>query len=193
MKNLCEELNCYPHFVVGNLGKFLKKKSTIFSTHEKTNQYFIQGHSFGGKVALEFARRATITPSKVICLDSYPSVISEEKHKNQTNSSFGNISAPEMLEILQKIELPILTKTELKKKLQDLGFSNEVAIWMTTNLRKQNEGHVWTFNLPQVTEVTNFLIFLLMAAPLTSSSQPKIVVRVIQEQMCVGCHIKPPI
>ena len=105
-------------------------------------------------MALEYAKEALLPPDKVICLDSFPSIVPKSLESG-SKSSFESISVTQMVETLNKISLPIASRPQLKDTLLQNGFPTPLAIWMTTNVRKASDdnGFVWKFKLEALPEV----------------------------------------
>ncbi len=58
-----------------------------------------------------------------------------------------------MIEKLRQIPLPIAGRQELTAQMLELGFSKDMAGWMTTNLRSVDDGYDWRFELAGVEEM----------------------------------------
>lgn len=91
----------------------------------------VSGHSFGGKVALEYARRGPDGLRQVWVVDSTPSA----------RRPGGD--AVRMLRALEALPGPFGSRDEAVKALADRGFPREVGRWMATNLEAGEEGHRW--------------------------------------------------
>lgn len=106
------------------------------------------GHSFGGKVALEVARKLEGTHAdgthtalvQVWVLDSSP----------------GNRDADEGSEIrrvvqaVERVPVPLQRRADVVPLLRAQGLSEGLASWMTTNLDRRDDGFVWTFDLERI-------------------------------------------
>lgn len=111
----------------------------------------VVGHSFGGKVALEFAEScacgrygpSAITPKQLWVLDSIPAEIDVEQ-------------AGEMHRILTTIRSlpdPVPSHRWLLEKLIEEGFSRSLAIWIGSNLKRidsSSEHMTWIFNVEDI-------------------------------------------
>ena len=89
------------------------------------------GHSFGGKVALEAARRGLEGLEQVWVLDSTPSA-GEPRG-----------SAVEMLGALRRHPGPFADRGEARASLEAEGFPARVGRWMVTNLEETGDGLRW--------------------------------------------------
>lgn len=89
------------------------------------------GHSFGGKVALLVSEKLKL--SQAWLLDCPLGKINAKPLNNSLN-------VLEILEKLDKIPWPLQARNDLVIKLQALGAAREIALWMTTNLRQENDG-----------------------------------------------------
>ncbi len=96
------------------------------------------GHSFGGKVALAYARRHPGV--RTFVLDSFPGVLTSD----------GNQVA-EVLAAIGQVRLPAATRREVVEALMEAGLSLPAAQWLTTSLRKADGGGLtWAFDLDVV-------------------------------------------
>jgi pimeloyl-ACP methyl ester carboxylesterase len=107
------------------------------------------GHSFGGKVALQYLldceRLTRKIPKQVWVLDSLPGTRATDYSKRVLTASIENI-----LPKLKEIPIPIYSKTQLIKDLQGKGIRLEEAQWLTTNLRLINanpETYLWKMDV----------------------------------------------
>lgn len=99
----------------------------------------VVGHSFGGKVALVYAREQASSLAEVWSLDAPPGL--------REKSSRGDVE--NVFERVGEVPLPIPGRDELVKDLRARGLSLAIAKWMTTNLRHADsgDGFVWRFDL----------------------------------------------
>lgn len=97
------------------------------------------GHSFGGKVALAYARDHGDTLRTVWSLDSPPGPADEGAREVE-----GVIAA------IRALAVPVARREDAVAHFVALGFSRGVAGWMTTNLRPTEAGFVWRFALDRV-------------------------------------------
>ncbi len=105
------------------------------------------GHSFGGKVAIEFARSAPAaqlqTLDQVWVLDSNP----------------GPQSAGEDHEVLRVVAavkgvpLPIPNRQHVVQHLMNAGMSSGLANWMTTNIARAGNDYRWVFDVDGIVEL----------------------------------------
>ncbi len=105
------------------------------------------GHSFGGKVALEWARLNQDSTRVTWVLDTNPAAASED---------MGRISSSQVAQVLQaldKVPQPLESREDLVEWLLERGFGRILANWMTTNLRREADGFYWRFHLPGVKEL----------------------------------------
>lgn len=106
------------------------------------------GHSFGGKTALSMAKqlgaRALPSPTHMWILDTVPGPA-------RPNFGMGQGDQPQRLinYILASAKTkPVHTRQELVYNLIASGFSEDVAMWMTTNVRENARGELeWTYTL----------------------------------------------
>lgn len=105
----------------------------------------VVGHSFGGKVALVYAREQASSLAEVWSLDAPPGL--------REKSSRGDVES--VFERVAEVPLPIAGRQELVDDLRARGLSLAIAKWMTTNLRPSDDGQgfVWRFDLAAATEM----------------------------------------
>ncbi|HSM37220.1 MAG TPA: alpha/beta hydrolase [Longimicrobiales bacterium] len=91
----------------------------------------VLGHSFGGKVALAYAQRASRAPAQTWLIDSTPA----------PREPGG--SAWVMLDALEGLPGPFAARAEAVEGLVGRGFAEGVARWMSSNLRRDDDGLRW--------------------------------------------------
>jgi len=102
------------------------------------------GHSFGGKVALEYARQGSRALRQVWVLDAVPGAQGEG---DQTE-----IAA--VIRAVRSVPMPASSRRDVVEYLvQRAGLSSGLAEWMATNLRRQAEHYEWTFDLDAIQEL----------------------------------------
>lgn len=96
----------------------------------------ILGHSFGGKVALQYAREYGSTLDQVWVIDSTPEARTPDG------------SAWQMLELLRKLPREYQDRDDLIGQLTGFGLAMPLAQWMATNLEQHDDGRYrWRFDL----------------------------------------------
>ncbi|MFK7929278.1 MAG: alpha/beta fold hydrolase [Myxococcota bacterium] len=98
------------------------------------------GHSFGGKVALKYAELWPKALERVWVLDSRAGA----EPPDPTNDVLL------VLKALRQVPQPLASRESLVEILTAAGFSQMLASWMTTNLRRSDDGFIWAFNLDAV-------------------------------------------
>ena len=98
------------------------------------------GHSFGGKVALALIRY--LSPKQVWVLDSPPGPLSDRPEDRHEVSN--------VISALSSVQIPLKKRSDLKHLLVSSGYSDAIANWMTTNLKKSADGYIWRFDLQGV-------------------------------------------
>lgn len=88
----------------------------------------ILGHSFGGKVALVWARRTSAPLERIWVIDSTP------ERREPEGSAWG------MLRVLRGHPGPFTTREAAVQAVADEGYPDAVAQWMTTNLKRGVDG-----------------------------------------------------
>lgn len=101
------------------------------------------GHSYGGKVALVYARDFAAALDDVWVLDSSPGL----------REGGGKGSVESVIAAVSTLPLPIPGRKELVDALRAKGLPDSIAQWMTTNLRPTEGGFEWRFDLPAVIEM----------------------------------------
>lgn len=91
----------------------------------------VLGHSYGGKVALALAQHRRDQPLQVWVIDSTPEV------KPPSGSAWG------MLDVIHRLPQRFATREEAIRAIVNEGYSLGVAQWMSTNLRRTDEGFAW--------------------------------------------------
>lgn len=120
--------HCAP-FTVEACALDIKEACHLLAVAPKT----IIGHSFGGKVALLAAKQMKAIET-VWLLDCSPGPIEPKKHLEKPQSSLL------VIEKLQTLEWPVSSRRDLVQKLTNVGISQRIASWMTTNLEPTKEG-----------------------------------------------------
>jgi esterase len=105
------------------------------------------GHSFGGKVALTYARDHGSALRSLWVLDAPPGP------RERGSSDAAEQSAVDVIRALRQIELPLRSRKALVQRLGELGLSRPIALWMTTNLAPRDGGYGWRFELDVVEEM----------------------------------------
>ena len=116
----------------------------------------VVGHSFGGKVALSMAKqlgaRALPGPTHMWILDTVP---------GPARPNFGSGQGDQPLRLINYIcasarTKPVRSRQELVRDLIGSGFSEDVAMWMTTNVKENERGDLeWTYTLDGLAPLYN--------------------------------------
>uniref|UniRef100_K3WZR1 AB hydrolase-1 domain-containing protein n=1 Tax=Globisporangium ultimum (strain ATCC 200006 / CBS 805.95 / DAOM BR144) TaxID=431595 RepID=K3WZR1_GLOUD len=113
------------------------------------------GHSFGGKIALQYLatchEQFRKPPSQVWVLDSLPGTAETDYKTRNLTASIENV-----LPRLKEIPLPIHSKPQLIKDLTAKGIGLGEAQWLTTNLRlvsSQPEQYDWKMDVPVIEQL----------------------------------------
>jgi pimeloyl-ACP methyl ester carboxylesterase len=102
------------------------------------------GHSFGGKVAIEYARQGAPGLQQVWVLDAVPGA--------QAQTDQTEIAA--VLRAVRAVPVPAASRRDVVQHLgEHAGLSSGLAEWMATNLKRQGEAYVWTFDLEGIEEL----------------------------------------
>jgi esterase len=96
----------------------------------------IVAHSFGGKVALLYAREHTDSVlTQLWIVDSTPDA------REPSGSAWG------MLRIIRQLPGPFASRAEAVAALEKEGVANGVAQWLSTNLVSSDQGYRWRIDL----------------------------------------------
>lgn len=95
----------------------------------------IIGHSFGGKVALTYAREHGARLKAAWSLDSPPGI-------QAIDGEVGHV-----IETARALPTPAADRKAVVAHFTAAGLSEGIGRWMTTNLRRTADGFVWRFDL----------------------------------------------
>jgi esterase len=102
------------------------------------------GHSFGGKVAVEYARQGSPQLQQVWVLDAVMGA--------QPEHETGEIAA--VMRAVRSVPMPAQSRRDVVAHLHErVGLSKGLSEWMTTNLRRAGERYEWTFDLDAIAEL----------------------------------------
>ena len=99
-----------------------------------TPLHAVLGHSFGGKVAL------SLTPALADALDQVWVIDSTPEARTPDGSAW------QMLEIVRALPAPFPSRAAGIAALEEQGLTTGVATWMSTNLRRTDDGFVWALD-----------------------------------------------
>ncbi len=103
-------------------------------THDKP--FAILGHSFGGKVALQYALKNPNPNLKEIwIIDSTPDAYPPSG------------SAWQMIQLIRKLPRIFESRKQVTTLLQEAGLQLGVAMWMATNIIKEDGHYTWRFDI----------------------------------------------
>lgn len=111
------------------------------------------GHSFGGKVAVEYARvlatQATAAPAareleQVWVLDAVPGA----------QPGPGSSEIARVIAAVRAVPMPAASRKDVVQHLtSQSGLSSGLAEWMTTNLKRERDRYAWVFDLDAIEEL----------------------------------------
>jgi pimeloyl-ACP methyl ester carboxylesterase len=98
----------------------------------------IVGHSFGGKVALEYTRQHGALLRQVWALDSNPGAATESAHREVDS----------VIRTTRAVPMPQASRAAVVQHLTASGgMSKPMAEWIATSLKRSDAGYVWGFDL----------------------------------------------
>lgn len=104
----------------------------------------IAGHSFGGKVVLDWAHRSERPPQEVWVLDSPPGL-------RNHGSDPGELLIGGVLRAMERVPTPAAERSEVIDSLIHGGVPRGVAAWLSTNLRLEpGKGYGWRLDLEAI-------------------------------------------
>ncbi len=104
------------------------------------------GHSFGGKVALQYASRAPVGLRQVWALDSLPGA------QRPTAST----EIVRVIEAVRSLSTPAPGRAEaLRHLVEGVGLPKGLAQWLATNLVRGPQGYEWKFDIDAIEELMN--------------------------------------
>lgn len=101
------------------------------------------GHSFGGKVVLEYLKQAHAAPQQVWVLDAVPG----------TQPVHGDNEIRRVLRAVRSVPLPIVSRQAVVAAMLQQGLSSGLANWMSTNVRRQGDQYAWSLSLEPIEEL----------------------------------------
>lgn len=105
------------------------------------------GHSFGGKVALTYARKHGKGLAQAWMLDATPGA-------TDPTIAAAHSDVVRVIRALRAIPAPVESRQIVVEGLRARGFSESLASWMTTNLKaRRGGGFDWKFDLDGVEEM----------------------------------------
>jgi len=101
------------------------------------------GHSFGGKVALTWARRCPERLEQGIILDTQPGIAHVEASRTVRS----------VIAALRQVPIPARDRSDVRSYLTNRGLSEGIVAWLLTSLRRTPSGWRWTYDLDGVDEM----------------------------------------
>ena len=105
------------------------------------------GHSFGGKVSIEYARQSSSEEGlrQVWVLDAVPG----EQPDGEQNSEVSQVIAA-----VRSVPMPAASRRDVVNHLiSSEGLSSGLAEWMATNLKREGQSYSWVFDLDGIEEL----------------------------------------
>jgi len=104
--------------------------------HELDDPSLILGHSFGGKLALQYAADRPVSLKQVWVIDSTPAVIDPE-----TGDAWA------MIKLLRQLPKVFDSRDQAVDAMKRRGLSSPVATWMAMNVERADDVYRWRFEL----------------------------------------------
>ena len=101
----------------------------------------VLGHSFGGKVALQYARAHGQELKQVWVIDSTPEARTPDG------------SAWQMLELIRRVPREFKSRDDLVQLLTRFGIATPTAQWMATNLESRDGVYKWRFDFDAIEQL----------------------------------------
>jgi pimeloyl-ACP methyl ester carboxylesterase len=96
------------------------------------------GHSFGGKVAIEYARQGASGLTQAWVLDSVPGAQEATEGSEITR----------VISAVRAVPVPAASRRDVVEHLvQKSGLSGGLAEWMATNLKREGQQYTWMFDI----------------------------------------------
>lgn len=110
------------------------------------------GHSFGGKVALQFAEHHSPATRAAWFLDTPPGPAAITGGTvSPSAAAAGTDEIANVFSVIEAIPEPLPGRQEVAAAIRARGLSDMLAQWMTTNIRGSGDGgYRWKFDLPIV-------------------------------------------
>ncbi len=102
------------------------------------------GHSFGGKVAIEYARQGAAALAQVWVLDSVPGAQEATEGSEITR----------VIAAVRAVPVPAASRRDVTQHLVERsGLSSGLAEWMATNLKRDGQQYTWMFDIDSIEEL----------------------------------------
>ncbi|HMV69381.1 MAG TPA: alpha/beta fold hydrolase [Myxococcota bacterium] len=101
------------------------------------------GHSFGGKVAMAYGRDVDAA-ARIVAVDAVPFAVDPGALDDEVLA---------VLAMIERLPMPARDHAEVQRAFVEAGFSEMIAGWMTTNLRRAPDGLRWRLNVPAMREM----------------------------------------
>lgn len=118
------------------------------------------GHSFGGKVIARWACASEEGPRAALVLDAVPFEAGEAPLDDEVAG---------VVRAVASLRPPLQGYDQVREAFLSRGFSDLLAGWMTTNLRREGDGFTWRFDL----DVVRSLLDSYLAEDLTAAIESK--------------------
>lgn len=116
---------------------------------KKLNVHAVIGHSYGGKVALQWLVQGRKNLKLLWVLDT---ALTTEV-QTTTGQDAASDDVERVIAALRTIPQPLVERADVVKELTDRGFSPAIGNWMTTNLQQAPDGLRWRFELDAVEQM----------------------------------------
>ncbi|KAI5076196.1 hypothetical protein GOP47_0008261 [Adiantum capillus-veneris] len=137
-----------------NIQSAAKDIANLIKLEEWNWPDIVIGHSFGGKVALEFGESCAygrygstaVAPKQLWVLDSIPAKVDMEEVKETHR----------ILTTIRGLPQPIPSHRWLLEKIMEEGFSRSLAIWIGRNLKRvepSSEKMTWIFDVEAINDM----------------------------------------
>ena len=118
-------------------------ESCVDDLEELGRAEVVIGHSFGGKVALCWARRQPAGLKQAIALDAWPGIADD----TSSQEVLGVIAS------LRTVAVPAAARNAVREQLAARGLSPAIVGWLLTSLKRGDSGWVWQYDLDAIDEM----------------------------------------
>jgi esterase len=106
------------------------------------------GHSFGGKVAMEWTRRRPSALTQMWVLDALPGGSAAVADDSGIVGAVNDVRA--VLAMVAAVDVPAASRAAITAQLRSLGASASMADWLGTSVEQRDNGATWVFEAERI-------------------------------------------